>query len=176
MVSIRPAQASDAPALTAINVLGWQQAYRGIVPEEALAQMSPANPKTIAWWESYIQQLPATDLVLVAEEDGVIGYINLSQDPEETKLGIELRRFYIHPNHWRSGIGSLLMQAAVTHLQSQGWPGLYLWTLRDSILSRRFYEKRGGRLTPNAEKTFARPGFALPMVQYTWSTPADFTA
>lgn len=171
---IRPAKPEDAAAIAAINTLAWQ-AYRGIVPDDALDAMSPDDPRSITRNEEYIKNLPATDLVLVYKDEGrVVGFIDLRYDLEEKRREMELKRLYVHPTHWRHGIGGLLMQTAVGHLQKQGWPGLYVWTLKASTHSRNFYEKRGGKLVINSEKTFTRPGYSLPLVQYIWPTPESY--
>ena len=48
-------------------------------------------------------------------------------------------QLYVHPNHWRQGIGELLLQFAREHSPEHIW----LYTLQINANARTFYEKNG---------------------------------
>lgn len=74
--------------------------------------------------------LPAAE-AWVAEEDGVvIGFVAL--------LGHELGALFVHPSHWKSGVGRALMDKAV---ELRGHLSLEVFEANE--VGRRFYESYG---------------------------------
>jgi hypothetical protein len=72
MIVIRPAISHDAPAIAVVQVETWQTAYRGVVTDDFLDQMS-VEDRANRWSE--ILQKPNT-ITFVAENDGqqIIGF------------------------------------------------------------------------------------------------------
>jgi len=62
---------------------------------------------------------------------------------------VYIRSLCVAPTHWRDGIGTALHDFALDRLRARGTRKAKLWTLEESRLARRFYEKRGW--TPNGE-------------------------
>jgi ribosomal protein S18 acetylase RimI-like enzyme len=50
------------------------------------------------------------------------------------------------PDHWRSGIGTWLVQEAEHMLFSRGYCDIVLWVFEDNTDARRFYEAMGFRV------------------------------
>jgi GNAT superfamily N-acetyltransferase len=70
-------------------------------------------------------------------------------------------QLYVHPDHWRKGIGEALLNFA----KSQCPEHLWLYTLQVNVTARAFYEKNGFI----AEKFgFSDPPENEPDVQYHW--------
>jgi GNAT superfamily N-acetyltransferase len=81
---------------------------------------------------------PATS-VLVAEWAGEsVGVAVLEGD--------ELARLFVVPERWGAGIGTLLHDAVMELLRSEGRPQCRLWVLEENLQARGFYERRGWRL------------------------------
>ena len=59
-----------------------------------------------------------------------------------------LRTLYVVPSHWKGGVGTALHDHALERLRAQGNSTAKLWTLEENWSTRRYYEKRGWRLTP----------------------------
>lgn len=81
----------------------------------------------------------------------------------------EVRALYLLPGWGRMGIGSKLLQAAVESLFEEEYHSLYLWTLRENCIARRFYEKHGFQWD-GQEKTEMIGGKALQLVRYCLET------
>lgn len=155
---IRPAKQTDAQALGAVYCWGWQQGYAGLMPQFFLDALTPENcaPKP-----DHI----APDRRLVAEQNGeVVGTATFGKGREDAALA-EIQSLCVLPDCWGKGQGSALFRAVVETVKSQGYPGLYVWTLEENTRAKAFYERMG--MTPTGEKReFEIAGAYLPEVQY----------
>lgn len=132
---IREAHISDATAIARIQVLTWQDAYKDIIPEGFLTQLS-VEKKTTSW-EGQIRDHETQ--ILVCEQDSeVVGFIAggacRDEDLGEYK---EIYALYVDPNHQRQGIGALLTNAFLSSNPHS------LWVLSENIPAIQFYEKLG---------------------------------
>lgn len=146
-VTIRPATPADADAIGEIHVLSWQAAYAGLVSATYLDSMSvPSRQRT---WRDKLDGTDAraaTTEVFVAESgDAVVGFgaCGPSRDQDSDGLMGALYVLYLHPLHWRCGIGTLLHDRIITALKAAGHRQATLWVLDDNASARAFYEKRG---------------------------------
>ena len=157
---IRPAKQADAPALGVVYCQDWKKGYAGLMPSFFLDALTPANcaPKP-----DHI----APERRLVAEADGeVVGTATFGKPRDAAEDGLaELYSFYVLPAHWGRGQGSALFRAVVDKLKGQGYTGLYLWTLRDNVRARAFYEHMGMTLS-DEERELEIAGAYLPEVKY----------
>lgn len=55
---IHPARPADAAKIAEIQVLGWREGYRGILPDEFLARLDPVKRKEV--WEKFIREGPGS--------------------------------------------------------------------------------------------------------------------
>jgi ribosomal protein S18 acetylase RimI-like enzyme len=132
MIVIRPATLDDAPAIALIQVETWQTAYRGVVADDFLDQMS-VEDRTTRWSE--VLQKPNT-ITFVAESDGeqIIGFAN--GGPERDGRGDfqgELCGLYVHPDWQRQGLGKRLVAEFARWLLTSGQESMIVWTLAASI-------------------------------------------
>ena len=148
VLSIREPLVEDAEAIAAIQVAGWQTAFRGIVSDGYLDALDPAAEA--AGWRTGITSPPSNRRrIFVAElESEIVGFVTVSPsrdddlDPEQ--IG-EVGAIYVSPEHWRRGVGRALMARAIDALRSLGFTDAILWTLAASKRSRSFYEAGGWR-------------------------------
>ena len=78
---------------------------------------------------------------LVAERDGtVVGWASSAEpgDADATSLTGELWGIYVHPDHWRTGAGGALMQAALDHLAAEGYTEATLWVFEENAAGEGF--------------------------------------
>ena len=156
---IQPAELGDAPAIAGVVVESWRAAYRGLVADEFLDELS-VDDRT-GRWASRIAAPHAS--VLVADDDGsVVGACSSaapSPDRDARPGCAELGALYVHPDHWRRGVGRALLSAALAGLDAAGWREVTLWVLAGNEAAISFYRRFGFR-ADGAEGVHPRSGAA----------------
>lgn len=161
-VLLRPAEAGDLAAVGALHQRSRAAAYRGIVPDEALAAITA--PMMGAWWAERWGYERDTHVLTVAERDGLLAgftYVGphdarepgADREPDvdgEPAVG-ELYAIHLDPAEQGRGVGRALMIDALAILRRGGWTRAVLWVLADNAHARRFYE-RGGWVPDGAER------------------------
>jgi GNAT superfamily N-acetyltransferase len=138
VITVRWAGTEDAQAIATIQVESWRAAYRGLVDQDYLDRLAPAE-RLPRWREGLAEYVWPARGTLVAEEDGtVVGFANLSTGEEA-----ELHAIYVRPDAWGTGAGRALMAEAVRQLAKAGCHEVVLWVLATNERARRFYEKAG---------------------------------
>ncbi len=163
---IRPGRVDDAQAIARVHVDTWRTTYRGIVPDEFLANLDYARSA-----EKWAQLLGATEgktRVFVAENEcgEVVGFAcgGPIREPLPGYDG-ELYAIYVLKAYQGRGIGRALVASVAGDLLGRGYRSLVIWVLRDNP-SRGFYEALGGRMI--AEKTTEIGGTEQVEVGYGW--------
>lgn len=131
-VTIRPASHDDAPALTAVKVASWRDAYHQTFPDEFLSSLD----YSAQYWDRHLD-----GLVVVADQDQVLGYC--SQAAADDEGWGEIRAIYVHPDHQRLGYGTRLLGAGLSGLQERGFERALLWVIDSNDRARRFYQEKG---------------------------------
>jgi len=151
-VVIRPARHEDARTLAEVHALTWEEAYRGLVPDEVIDGRSVEERERI--WHEMLDR--GDSVHRVGEVDGVVaGFVSIGPTREHDRpLWGELYAIYVRKAHWGSGLAVELMLAGEQALRDLGYPQATLWVLRDNPRARAFYEKQGWRLD-GSEKDFA---------------------
>jgi GNAT superfamily N-acetyltransferase len=175
-LSVRQATVKDARGITRVHIAAWQVAYRGIFPDRYLEDLSLDFDDRLRRWEVIIASpdVPGT-VTLVAERDGeVLGWLGYGpnrDDPPATcsaggpdPVG-EIYGIYVHPDHWRTGTGTALMEEAVARMAAAGFGEATLWVLEENPTARRFYERQGWR-PDGAIDVFERGGANPTEVRY----------
>ena len=140
-VTVRRAGAADAPEVARVQVTGWHEAYTGRMPQSILDGLNV--DRSTRWWHTIItgdKPLDAPGEVWVAECDGtVIGFASAgdSRDEDGSTGDRELYAIYVLAEHYGSGAGQALLDAAI------GRAAASLWVLEDNPRARAFYERNG---------------------------------
>lgn len=142
--TIRLATADDARVIGELHVRSWQAAYRGIVPDEVLDALDPAE--RVRTWRERIERPQEEVRVWVIERDGrVIGFAStgLCRDGDVPPQTAEVYAIYLDPDAFSTGAGRELFAHAVDDLRGRGYPRAALWVLERNERARRFYEIAG---------------------------------
>jgi GNAT superfamily N-acetyltransferase len=98
-------------------------------------------------WTALLNQPEATSFALVAEEAGeVVGFCSVVAPARDEDLGLracEVAAIYVSPPHWRSGLGSALLDEAIRRLDDACWDEVTLWVVEDNPPAQRFYARHG---------------------------------
>jgi ribosomal protein S18 acetylase RimI-like enzyme len=120
MITIRPAKLSDRPILAAVQAASWKDAYRDVLPADYLTDALDADLDR--HWQS--TDLAEDDVVLVAEEDEIIGFIAVWVRPDPY-----IDNLHVRPGLRSKGTGRRLMAAAAERLTAAGHATAYLWVV-----------------------------------------------
>ncbi|GHB16397.1 GNAT family N-acetyltransferase [Salinicola rhizosphaerae] len=148
---VRWARPDDALAIAQIGLDAWQTNYRGQIADSTLDGLSLA-PRLAAWQRRFDEGARVLAAVAAGELLGwvQIGGFRITDEagPEVARLAEgwgELLAFYVAPRAQRSGVGTLLWQAARDSLEAEGYRDVGLWTLSTNAPAIRFYEACGFR-------------------------------
>lgn len=157
-MNIRTAREADLPAIAALQAESWQDAYADVFPAAYLAHRVTGDLER-HWRDLEIQP---GDVVLVAEEDGLIGFIAVWCRPDPY-----IDNLHVRPRLRSRGVGAALMQAAAQQLIQKGHRTAYLWVVESNKRAVRFYERLGGLCTDQAAQDLY--GHKVSTVKVEWA-------
>jgi ribosomal protein S18 acetylase RimI-like enzyme len=165
---VREATHRDVAAMARVHVDTWQTTYRGIVPEEFLANLS--YEKRENGWHQVLDNAPKDgNFTYVAEDESgqIVGFANggIERAGDPVYQG-ELSAIYVLKNHQQKGIGRELVRAVVQKLGRMEISSMLVWVLADNPACR-FYETLGGQKVH--EKEIERGGAKLIEIAYGWT-------
>ena len=141
-IVIRKAMLEDAYERAVCHVSSWRSAYKDIVPDEVLDNLSVEG--TAEKFRRYLQESPENLFYCAAHGSKIIGHFNIGKSRGEDKLNSgEIIGFYLTEEFWGKGYGRKMMNYAVDELKNMGYNEAILWVLEDNGRARRFYEKCG---------------------------------
>jgi GNAT superfamily N-acetyltransferase len=141
-VRLGAATADDLMRVGALHHRSRADAYRDIVPAEALAAGSAE--RLGRWWAARWPYERDSHLMTIAERDGrIVGFSYVGpHDHDEPALG-ELYAIHVDPAELGRGVGRALMVDALATLSGRGWRRAVLWVLAGNSHARRFYARGG---------------------------------
>ncbi len=168
MTLLRDAALADAGGIGRVHVRAWQAAYRGgLMPDEYLDALS-ISERTELWREALGQRLGPKRARLVSEDaaGAVTGFVLVGPEggDDEAAAG-QLFAINVDPEHWGTGVGAALHDAALERLRGFGFAGAVLWVHPDNERACRFYEARGWRCD-DVERREEIMGVEVPEVRY----------
>lgn len=142
MYKIRYATYIDAKILGKIHALSWKVAYKNIIPDEVLDNIT--IEKRIKYFEKALTEGWEEDAIIF-KDDIAIGLmcIGKCRDNDKDESCGEIWGIYVHPDYWNQGIGNKLMTWGLNELKLRGYKFITLWVLEDNLSAREFYEKIG---------------------------------
>lgn len=153
-MTVRAATLADAPAIASVHVRTWQTAYRGLMPDELLADLS-VERRTELW-----QRMIPRGIVWVAETDGeVVGFASAGPS-RDNDAPFELYAIYVLESAQGTGLG-----AALAHAALGAEPDVVVWVLDTNTPARRFYERIGFH-ADGVTRTEVEAGAELSEVRY----------
>jgi GNAT superfamily N-acetyltransferase len=172
-MEVRPARLEDAGQIALVHVMSWQQAYRGLVPQEYLDSLD-LDQRARAWRRVLEQpDSPGRAILVMDSGDTLVGFVSLGpardEDQNPEQVG-EVRAIYLLADAWGKGLGRQLMAAAVERLAATGFEQAILWVLDSNVRARRFYEA-GGWFADGTVKDDDSRGFQMTEVRYCFPFP-----
>ncbi|CAM4048171.1 GNAT family N-acetyltransferase [Cohnella lubricantis] len=143
MITIRQADISDIQQIQSVASAAWLATYQSFYSLDfiqAFLRRAYSDESLLQSIERDKRQPVPLILVAVREDGGLIGYGHVQLDDAKT-AAYELMRLYVHPDHQRSGAGTLLFERYLTTLTSMQC--LFAWVEKENRIGRDFYEKKG---------------------------------
>lgn len=142
MITISYAEIKDAKTLGEIHAKSWQAAYRGIVPEEILINITPE--KRQKYFEKALTEGWEEDAIIYKDNEaaGLI-CIGKCRDEDKSQEYGEVWGIYLSPEYWNEGLGQELMNWGLNELKKRSFKRATLWVLEENLRARRFYEAVG---------------------------------
>jgi ribosomal protein S18 acetylase RimI-like enzyme len=166
-IELRDARRGDELAVAELHVRSWREAYKGLMPEEFLAELDPrdrAGRYTFGDGEG-----PTTVLALHCEEgiggdpsltncgevrsgsppipfERLRGFVTFGESRDSDTRGLgEIYALYVDAGSYGGGVGRVLMAEARGRLVEDGFSEAILWVLRGNTRAGSFYEREGWR-------------------------------
>lgn len=142
MYRIRYADADDAKLLGEIHAQSWKVAYKGIVLDEILNNIT--SDKRQKYFEKALSEKLEEDAIIF-ENEKAVGQITIGKcrDLDKNDYYGEVWGIYLLPEFWNKGIGTILINWGLDELKKRNYKMVTLWVLADNLKARKFYEKIG---------------------------------
>lgn len=141
---IREATLHDIPTIAALAKEAYIAAFGHTMSSNELNEALKTRS------EEYFTNILNTDIILIAEEDQLLGFIQFGsvtiQSVKATTRDIELNKIYIDKNQQGKGIGSALMQTMLKHPRLKRVQNIYLDVYEENKHAIGLYEKYGFRI------------------------------
>ena len=141
--------------MSLLHALGWRAAYRDSIPADYMSREITDGRWTPVFRQNYQEGvyhgllLYEGDVPLCCATYGPArvdqsagGTVCNFSSPDLAAWG-ELSSLYGRPDRWGRGYGSIVMEEVLRRLGAAGYPGCFLYVLRENDRARRFYEKHG---------------------------------
>lgn len=162
-MKIRAADLSDAEGIAKVHVDSWRNAYKNIIPEEFLENLSFQSRE-----ELWIDIIPKGSAFVAETDEGqIVGFSSCGKERSGNYKGDqgELSSIYILKEFQGQGIGKALFNSVMKELMKLGMNTMLVFVLADNK-SALFYEAMGGKAIDKVEIEIA--GKKLKELVYGW--------
>lgn len=141
--------------MSLLHALGWRAAYRDSIPADYMAR-EITDSRWVPVFRRNYEEGVYRGLLLYGKDAplccATYGPARVDQTAGDTICNFsspdlaawgELVSLYAHPDYWGKGCGSAMMEEVLDRMKTAGYPGCFLYVLRENNRARRFYEKHG---------------------------------
>ena len=144
-MTTRRAEVRDATAIAAVHVGGWNETYRGVLPDEFLDAMT--LQRRIAHWRQRLAD-PRCVTYVAGGARSVVGFAcGGAHEKPRPPYDAFLFHLYVLRSEHRRGIGRALLALVARDLRERGLHGMQL-TVLSTNPARAFYEPCDRHLAP----------------------------
>jgi GNAT superfamily N-acetyltransferase len=138
---LRPATDADVEAMVELQLAAWREGFVPILPPA----FEVPDPRGFAPRLAEALAVEGVHSTLAHEGERMVGWITygVNRDPDTGPRTGEVRSLFVHPDRWRSGVGTRLMNAALDALAEQGYEDATVWSFDDNDRANAFYERHG---------------------------------
>ena len=174
-LTFREAGSADWEAVAALHIESWRSAYRGMLHDAYLDRDIEAERRAI--WHARLTGEPRPDqIVVVAEDDAGFAALACILAGEDPGWGSLIDNLHVRPDLKRGGLGRLVLAEAARRVSAaHAATPLHLTVLEANDAAQRAYESWGGTLAERLDAHLP-DGQALPVLRYSWASPAALLA
>jgi GNAT superfamily N-acetyltransferase len=166
-VATRPAAIADAQSIADVNVRAWRVSFRSVLEDEVL-DAQEVEPRA-RYFRENLPDPPGSWTRVATARGRVVGFShvgpNRDEDLDAAQIA-ELYGLYVDPFWQGRRVGRRLMAEVIDNLRTAGYRAASLWTLRDQMDTRRFYERAGWRTDGQTKIPRSSSGHPIPQVRY----------
>jgi ribosomal protein S18 acetylase RimI-like enzyme len=163
--AIREAVPADAERIAHVHVASWQDAYRGILPDDVLDHLDVGQ--RLATRHRILRDPTGVHVVAYDQTHlDLVGFCDGGPSRRPGHADGEIYAIYLLHRAKRYGLGTLMFEWVTARLAAAGMRSLVIWVLDDNHHARRFYESIGGR--PTAQIRTRVAGFPVVEQAYVW--------
>jgi ribosomal protein S18 acetylase RimI-like enzyme len=124
-----------------VQLESWREGFVPILPDEFQVPDPDSFRPRLA--EALRGQGVHSTLAFAGED--LVGWVTygVNRDADAEPGEGELRSIFVHPDAWRSGVGTTLMEHALLELAREGYRAATLWSFADNDRANGFYERHG---------------------------------
>jgi ribosomal protein S18 acetylase RimI-like enzyme len=124
-----------------LQLAAWRVGFVPILPPQfqlpSASEFKPLLAESLA--------APGVGKLLALEDQRLLGWISFgaNRDADAPPRTAEVRGLNVHPDVWRSGVGTALVERALELLAEEGYDEVTLWSFDDNERANAFYERLG---------------------------------
>jgi ribosomal protein S18 acetylase RimI-like enzyme len=140
-VTVRVATINDYMDMAEIHMRSWEAAYKDILSAEYIREKNAKCPEL---WKNILTEMKYPQYI-IQKDDKTVGIlsIGLPIDDDLDDDYYELYGIYLHPDYYRQGIGTQVMEFVYSNARTLDKRYITLWVFAENTSSIRFYEKCG---------------------------------
>lgn len=174
-ILLRAAISKDATMISKVHIQAWQEAYRDLLPDGYLKNLSSTFERRMQWWTKSTQADSPVTVFVAAKDSEVIGFCSFEKARDQQMEGfVELTAIYLLEKFKGQGIGQALLKLGMIDQIAKGYQKAYCWVLEKNPTIA-FYEKSGARLHQMI-KTDTIGGQNVTELAYVWDDLTPFKA
>lgn len=134
---------ADALEVARVHVRAWQVGYRGLIADAVLDAMRPED--RVARYTLGDPDPLKPDTIVALDGGAILGFVTIGPAREGTDGAGHLMALYVDPDHWRRGIGRVLLARGRAELAARGYREAVLWVLVGNVRAHELYVADGWR-------------------------------
>ncbi len=140
-LELRRATPADALEVARLHVRSWQIGYRGLIADEFLDGLRPED--RVARYTFGDPDPMKPDTFVALDGSAIVGFVTTGPAREGTDGAGHLMALYVDPEHWRRGVGRVLIERGRAELVHRGYREAVLWVLVGNERAHQFYVADG---------------------------------